>query len=129
MKLITLVMSLHSVLHNVKTAAILIVQQLFYIQLRKYHSKVWNPFNLRYSVVVDNILQGGDHVSWHSPLDQTESRIQHMLMAEDAQLSPVQSPFGYVNFIQIVGVCAEELKAAQHWNGPGVLELLRNIPR
>lgn len=52
-----------------------------------------------------------------------------MLMAEDAQLSPVQSPFGFVNFIQIVGVCAEELKAAQHWNGPGVLELLRNIPR
>jgi len=50
-------------------------------------------------------------------------------MAEDAQLYPTQSPFGFVNFIQIVGVCTEELKAAQHWNGPGVLELLRNISR
>lgn len=75
----------------------------------------------------DNILQGGDHVSWHAPLDQTDSRIQHMLMAEDAQLSPIKTPLGYVSFIQIVGVCAEELKAAQHWNGPGVLELLRSI--
>lgn len=67
-------------------------------------------------------------MSWHSPLDATDSRIQHMLMAEDAQLSPVKSGLGHVNFIQIVGVCAEELKAAQHWNGPGVLELLRSIP-
>lgn len=30
---------------------------------------------------------------------------------------------------QIVGVCSEELKAAQHWNGPGVIELLRSKPR
>ena len=81
------------------------------------------------NLFIENILQGGDHVSWHNSLDSTESRIQHMLMAEDAQLSPTQSPFGYINFIQIVGVCAEELKAAQHWNGPGVLELLRNISR
>lgn len=29
---------------------------------------------------------------------------------------------------QIVGVCGEELKAAQHWNGPGVIELLRSKP-
>ena len=35
-------MNLHSVLHNVKTAAILIVQQLLYIHQRKNVSKVWN---------------------------------------------------------------------------------------
>ena len=29
---------------------------------------------------------------------------------------------------QVVGVCEEELKAAQHWNGPSVLNLIRTIP-
>lgn len=77
----------------------------------------------------DNTFQGGDHVSWHMSLDKSDSRIQHILMAEDAQLSPIKTPLGHVNFIQIVGVCAEELKAAQHWNGPGVLELLRSNPQ
>lgn len=49
-----------------------------------------------------------------------------MLMAEDAQLLPITTPFGVVNFVQIIGVCEEELRAAQHWNGPGVIELIRS---
>lgn len=28
---------------------------------------------------------------------------------------------------QIVGVCTEELQAAQQWNGQGILELLRGV--
>ncbi|XP_064600210.1 suppressor of fused homolog [Liolophura sinensis] len=82
----------------------------------------------RYVFQSDNTLCSGDHVSWHAPLDGSESRVQHMLMTEDAQLQPVLSPFGTVTFVQIVGVCEEELKAAQHWNGPGVIELLRSTP-
>lgn len=74
----------------------------------------------------ENILYSGDHVPWHMPLDGSESRIQHMLMAEDAQLLPITTPFGVVNFVQIIGVCEEELRAAQHWNGPGVIELIRS---
>uniref|UniRef100_U3I4G1 SUFU negative regulator of hedgehog signaling n=1 Tax=Anas platyrhynchos platyrhynchos TaxID=8840 RepID=U3I4G1_ANAPP len=31
-------------------------------------------------------------------------------------------------FFQIVGVCTEELHAAQQWNGQGILELLRTVP-
>lgn len=81
----------------------------------------------RYVFQSENILCSGDHVSWHAPLDGSESRIQHMLMTEDAQLQPIITPFGVVSFIQIVGVCSEELKAAQHWNGPGVIELLRSV--
>ena len=41
-----LVMNLHDVLHDVKTAAVLIVQQLLYIHQRKHVLNVWNPFNL-----------------------------------------------------------------------------------
>ena len=37
-------MNLRSVLHNVKTAVVLIVQLLLYIHQRKHFSKVQNPF-------------------------------------------------------------------------------------
>ncbi|KAM7171100.1 suppressor of fused homolog isoform 4-T4 [Macrochelys suwanniensis] len=82
----------------------------------------------RYVFQSENTFCSGDHVSWHSPLDNSESRIQHMLLTEDPQMQPVQTPFGVVNFLQIVGVCTEELHAAQQWNGQGILELLRTVP-
>lgn len=81
----------------------------------------------KYVFQSENNLCIGDHVSWHCPLDNSESRIQHMLMTEDAQLKIVETPFGQVQFVQIVGVCAEELQAAQHWNGPGVTDLLTKV--
>ncbi|XP_071792669.1 suppressor of fused homolog [Asterias amurensis] len=81
----------------------------------------------KYVFQSDNTLCAGDHVSWHSSLDKSESRVQHMLMSEDPQLQPISTPFGSVNFVQIVGVCTEELQAAQRWNGPSVLELLKSI--
>lgn len=75
-----------------------------------------------------NTLCAGDHVSWHCALDSSESRLQHMLMASDSQLSPTSTPFGTVNFVQVVGICREELLVAQRWNGPGVLEILKRLP-
>ena len=45
-----LLMNLHSVLHNVKIAAVPIVRQLIYNHQRKHVSKVWNHFQ---------------HVSWN----------------------------------------------------------------
>lgn len=82
----------------------------------------------RYVFQSENILCCGDHVSWHAPLDGSDSRIQHMLMAEDPQLGSINAPFGKVTFIQIVGVCLEELQASQQWNGLGVLDLMRETP-
>lgn len=32
-------------------------------------------------------------------------------------------------YFQIVGVFTEELQAAQQWNGPAVLELLKEMPQ
>lgn len=81
----------------------------------------------KYVFQSDNTLCAGDHVSWHCPLDNSESRIQHMLMFEDPQLGTVQTPFGPVTFVQIVGVCTEELQAAQGWNGPGIIELMKSV--
>ncbi|XP_022661750.1 suppressor of fused homolog [Varroa destructor] len=82
----------------------------------------------RYVIQSDNILCNGDHVSWHCPLDNSESRIQHMLMTVDAQLGTVETPCGSVQFMQLVGVCQEELKAAQHWNGKSFLQLMKGVP-
>lgn len=60
---------------------------------------------------LENALHSGDHVSWHSPLDQTRSaagqyncnpsHIQHMLMVDDPQIPPVAGPLGSVRFIQV----------------------------
>ncbi|XP_053203998.1 suppressor of fused homolog [Panonychus citri] len=81
----------------------------------------------KYVFQSENVLCAGDHVSWHCSLDNSESRIEHMLMTEDPQLGTINTPFGGVTFIQIVGVCLEELKAAQQWNGPGIIELMKTV--
>ncbi|XP_067126583.1 suppressor of fused homolog isoform X2 [Centruroides vittatus] len=82
----------------------------------------------KYVFQSENTLCAGDHVSWHCSLDNSESRIQHMLMTEDPQLGTVMTPFGLVTFVQIVGVCSEELQAAQGWNGPGIIEVMKSVP-
>jgi len=48
-------------------------------------------------------------------------------MTEDPQLGQTMTPFGSVTFIQIVGVCLEELQAAQQWNGPGIIDLMKSV--
>lgn len=79
-------------------------------------------------ILLGNNLCSGDHVSWHCALDNSESRIQHMLMTTDLQLKKISTPFGYVDFVQIVGVCSDELRAAQQWNASGVLDMLSTLP-
>lgn len=52
-----------------------------------------------------------------------------MLMGEDPQLGSVTTSNGPVQFVQIVGVTTEELRAAQHWNGVGVLDIMKRMPK
>ena len=73
----------------------------------------------------DSVFCPGDHVSWHCALDNSDSQIKHMLIAEDPQLSVQETPFGRVQFVQIVGLTVDELKAAQHWNGLGVINIFK----
>lgn len=82
----------------------------------------------RYVFSSGNMLCVGDHISWHAPLDKQESRIQHMLLAPDPQLPSAQSALGRVQFLQVVGVTAEEVSAAQAWTGMGILKLMRASP-
>lgn len=55
----------------------------------------------RYVFSSDNALCVGDHISWHTALDQADSSIQHMLLANDPQLKTIKTPLGYVNFVQV----------------------------
>ena len=50
----------------------------------------------KYVFRTGNAFFAGDHVSWHCPLDGSdfEARLQHMLLAEDILLPPVQGPLG-----------------------------------
>lgn len=90
---------------------------------------IW-PANLlqqlaRYVFTTGNRLCAGDNVPWKKSLDNGTSNIKHMLIAEDAQLKRIQSPYGWVDFCQIIGVTEEELNQATWWKGLGVLNLLQ----
>ncbi len=63
--------------------------------------KVYRPLRQIICSATENTFCTGDHISWHSPLDNSESRIQHMLLTEDPQMQPVQTPFGLVSFLQV----------------------------
>lgn len=80
----------------------------------------------KYVFSSNNMLLPGDHVSWHAALDNGNGHITQILMGKDPQLpSLATTPHGEVSFVQIIGVTSEELQAAQHWNGLGVVNLLK----
>lgn len=55
----------------------------------------------RYVFASGNTLCVGDHISWHSALDQADSSVQHILLTADPQLKPLKGPLGSVSFIQV----------------------------
>ncbi|TNN09781.1 Suppressor of fused [Schistosoma japonicum] len=56
--------------------------------------------------------------------NSANSRIHHMLLVEDPQLKKITTPYGYVQFLQLVGLCDEELRLVQRWTGSHVAELM-----
>ncbi|ALC46386.1 Su-fu- [Drosophila busckii] len=79
----------------------------------------------RYCFQTGNGLCFGDNIPWRKSLDgSANSRMQSLLVAQDPQLGSIDTPFGTVDFCQIVGVTEEEVEQASRWNGRGVLNLL-----
>lgn len=72
-----------------------------------------------------NVYKDGDHTAWVCPLDGENSLIQHLLMTLDPQLGETNTRYGKVKYIQLVGVCDEELQAAREWRTHGILDMLR----
>lgn len=76
-----------------------------------------------------NVFNDGDQTAWVCPLDgDQDSRVQHLLMTLDPQLQETETSLGKVKFIQLVGVCDEELQAAREWQTCGVLNMMRQRP-
>ncbi|XP_030036547.2 suppressor of fused homolog [Manduca sexta] len=81
----------------------------------------------RYVFTTGNKFCPGDHISWHRSLDGrtgAESRVRHLLVAQDPQLLVQNTPHGTVNFLQMVGCTGRELRAAQRGSGFDVLKLI-----
>ncbi|XP_036368746.1 suppressor of fused homolog isoform X3 [Octopus sinensis] len=75
-----------------------------------------------------NILDVGDHIPWHKSMDdnpRSKSTIRHMLITEDPELTLLNTQYGTLEFRQVLGVTDDEMKSAQHWQGAGILELLK----
>ncbi len=69
-------------------------------------------------------------MTWHVPLDpQQDSLMQHMALAADPQIESIQSSLGTVQFVQVMGITSQELKAAQTWNVNGLLDLMKKSSR
>ncbi|XP_068152773.1 suppressor of fused homolog [Drosophila tropicalis] len=81
----------------------------------------------RYCFQTGNGLCFGDNIPWRKSLDGSpaNSPLQSLLVAQDPQLGCIETPFGTVDFCQIVGVFEDELEQASRWNGRGVLNFLR----
>ncbi|XP_049883128.1 suppressor of fused homolog isoform X2 [Pectinophora gossypiella] len=83
----------------------------------------------RYVFTTGNKFCAGDHISWHAPLDGgAESRLRHLLIAEDPQLPAIHTSHGTLAFLQIVGCTGRELRAAQRGSGFDVLKLIADDP-
>ncbi|KAH8420712.1 hypothetical protein KR222_002484 [Zaprionus bogoriensis] len=79
----------------------------------------------RYCFQTGNGLCFGDNIPWRKCLDgSASSRMQSLLVAQDPQLGCIETPFGTVDFCQLVGVTEEELEQASRCNGHGVLNFL-----
>lgn len=78
----------------------------------------------------DNVFGAGDHVclDWSLNPEDDESLVRQILTTVDTQLDEVETTFGKIKFIQLVGVCQEELQAAQEWSVNGILEILKRCP-
>lgn len=79
----------------------------------------------RYNFNSKLVFKEGDNLSWHKPLAEEDSRIQDFLMTIDPQLTKIQTPYGKVKFIQLVGVCRDELEAAKASSVNEILDILR----
>jgi suppressor of fused-like protein len=68
----------------------------------------------------------GHHVDLRGPIRLgTETGLTAALAVVDPGLGPLEGPFGRVEFVQVVGITADELEAARAWSTEGMVELLQ----
>ncbi len=87
------------------------------------------PLNLlqnlaRYVFNSGNFFRNGDYMDANGPISlESDTELTALAFIYDSELPEIETPNGKVEFIQLVGVTADELEAMQIWNTLGVLHV------
>ncbi|OBR64147.1 branched-chain alpha-keto acid dehydrogenase subunit E2 [Paenibacillus oryzae] len=80
----------------------------------------------RYVFKSGNVFHSGDHMDANSPIRlESDTRLTALGFVTDPVLGEIHTPNGMVEFVQVVGITADELQATQMWNTNGLLETLK----
>lgn len=81
--------------------------------LARYVFRTGNPFGV------------GHHVPLNGPIALgLETELHSVAFALDPELGAIDTPFGKVEFLQMVGITRDEARAIKRWSSLGMLELL-----
>lgn len=77
----------------------------------------------RYVFGSGNVFRSGDYLDANGPICLgADTLLTALAFTYDPELPAIETPNGHVEFIQMVGITADELEAMQAWNTLGVLE-------
>lgn len=77
----------------------------------------------RYVFQTGNIFEAGHHLDANGPIClESDTKLTALVFMTDPQLPPIHTPNGQVEFIQMIGITADELEAVVTWNTRAWLE-------
>ncbi|MFB5675860.1 suppressor of fused domain protein [Paenibacillus terreus] len=78
----------------------------------------------RYVFGSGNTFQAGDYMDANGPIClDADTRITALAFTADPELPEIDTPNGRLEFLQMIGITADELQAMQTWNTLGVLSV------
>lgn len=82
----------------------------------------------RYVFNSGNVFRNGDYMDVNGPIClDSDTALTALAFTYDVELSSIDTPNGKVEFIQVVGITADELEAMQIWNTIGVLKACSDL--
>jgi hypothetical protein len=79
----------------------------------------------RYVFRTGNAFGVGHHIPLNGPIALgADTEIHSVAFARDPELGEVKTPYGAVEFLQMVGITRDEAKAIKRWSTSGMLEIL-----
>ena len=70
----------------------------------------------------------GNHLDVGSPLaPDSDTGLRAVCFVDDQQLGSLETPNGFMRFLQVVGVTADEVDAMLDWDAQGVIDLLAEL--
>ena len=80
----------------------------------------------RYVFETGNTFAAGHWMSANGPIEAgSDTLLTEMGLVEDPQLRTIQTPYGKLQFLQVVGLTADELYAIRRWNVRGALAAMQ----